>query len=176
MRAEFEFPGDLTIDSRVEASPVYLRWSDKFLRLSGNAETGPHRDLLLHPCPRSLFSCELVENIHKGSRTVFAGDNIGSILDIPLDREGGGIYRIKTWSLNLRYQVGPSPLQVQIEGSTNPDVRLLQSSGRYVGGNGLNFVAAFTVPDYPELQSMLGMADLRFKYFREHLESRLKMP
>ncbi len=72
------------------------------------------------------------------------------------------------------YQISASPLAVRIEGATNPDVLFLQSSGEYRGGRELNFTAAFNVPDYAGLQSMLGMEDLRFKYFREHIESRLR--
>lgn len=174
MQSEFEFPGELTIDGRVEASPVCLHWSSHFLRLTGTSKVGPRRDLLLHPCQRSMFSCEYVEHIHKDMRTVFSGENVGSVLEIPQHREGCGIYRIKVWSLTLRYQIDASPLAVRIEGTTNPDVSFLQPSGEYRGGRELNFTAAFNVPDYAGLQLMLGMPDLRFKYFREHIESRLQ--
>ncbi|OYY73218.1 MAG: hypothetical protein B7Y40_10410 [Gammaproteobacteria bacterium 28-57-27] len=109
-----------------------------------------------------MLSSEGTEYIGDGIRYFFSGNQLG-VYHYQFRGEGD-FRRVKEWSLLTTYSK-TKPTTVEINGATYPDVTHL-SHGKYGRGPTTTFTIEFAIPN-EQLMAVLGMNDLRFKYFLE---------
>lgn len=167
--SDFVFNGTFILNGQVEATRLSIHFgSGGYFSVSAADKKPPKREVLLFPFLQCMLSPEGTEYFGDGIRNFFSGDQLG--VYHYQHRGEGDFRRVKEWSLFTTYSK-TKPTTVEINGVTHPDVSYL-SHGRYGNGPTTTFAIEFSIPD-EQLMTVLGMNEIRFKYFLERKEKQL---
>ena len=167
--SDFVLNGTFTLDGQIEATQLSIHFgSGGHFSVSAADKKPPKREVILFPFLQRMLSSEGTEYIGDGIKYTFSGNQLG-VYHYQFRGEGD-FRRVKEWSLLTTYSE-TEPTNVKIAGVTHPDVIHL-SHGKYGEGPTTTFTIEFTIPN-EQLMEVLGMNDMRFKYFLELKEKQL---